>query len=219
MSDKEEKNVKKTKEFIRPKVAKVVTLRNRFFFMMYRYSSLVFLSSLISCLCAVLFLFFFASRPVPPQYIPVNEDGTYIKLKPLSECLDDKDVQRFVASAVNKIYKYDYINYADQLQSATTYFTTQGWNDYLDQYSNSKTLDAVKENKWVVTVEPVDVPVIDRTWIEDGICTWDLSMPITLRFIGNNSQAPKSNLYVRVVRNSVINNPDGLGIKANKRNI
>lgn len=204
---------KKQKE-IRAKVAKVVTLRNRFFFMMYRYSILVFIFSLLACISSIFFLFSFANRPVPPQFIPVNEDGTYIKMKPLNECIEDKDVQKFVAQAANKLYKYDYINYADQLQSAASYFTTQGWNDYLDQYSNSKTLNAVKENKWVVTVEPVNVPIIQKRWIEDGVCTWDLHMPITLRFIGNNSQAPRGDLHVRVTRNSVINNPEGLGIKA-----
>lgn len=195
------------------KALKAISIRNRFFFMFYRYSSIVFLTSLI-CMCASIgFLLFFARQPVPPQYIPINEDGTYIKLAPLSECKPDKDVQKFVISAINKLYKYDYINYADQLQSAAPYFTGAGWNEYLDEYAKSNTLLAVKENKWVVTVQPLGVPLINKSFIENGVCTWDVKTPISLTYIGNNSQNPKGDLYMRVVRNSVINNPEGLGVK------
>lgn len=196
----------------KPKVAKVVALRNRFFFMLYRNSSLVFLTSLISMCCALFFLFFFARQPVPPQYIPVNEDGTYIKLDPLSKCKEDREVQRFVNEAISKLYKYDYINYADQIQSAIPYFTTNGWNEYMDGFKNSGTLSSVKENKYVVTVQPSDVPQITRRWDDNGVCTWELKTQISIMYVGANSQNPKGDLYLRVVRNSVINSPDGLGI-------
>jgi intracellular multiplication protein IcmL len=205
---------KETNVVNKQKVAKVVALRNRFFFMLYRYSILVFLTSLLSTGIALFFLFFFARHPVPPQYIPINEDGTYIKLKPLNECKADKDVQKFVSVTISRLYKYDFINYADQLQSVAGNFTTDGWNDYLDNFAKSGTLSAVKENRWVVSVEQEGIPLITKNWVEDNVCKWELKTPISLRYIGSgNSETHHGDLYMRVVRNSVINNPDGLGVQ------
>lgn len=206
------KEVKKSTQSDKPKVAKVVAIRNRFFFMLYRYSSLVFLTSIICMFSSIFFFFYFIRQPVAPQYVAINEDGTYIKATPLSECKPDSEVQRFMTDAINKLYKYDYINYADQIQASTGYFTSKGWNDYLDSFKSSGTLLSVKENKWIVSVEPNSVPVITRKKVENNVCTWELKTPITMMYIGNNTQSPKGDLYVRISRNSVINNPEGLGI-------
>lgn len=208
MAEKQEKKEKSEK----PKVAKVVALRNRFFFMLYRNSALVFLTSLIGFAFSVLFLVLFAKQPVPPQYIPINEDGTLIKLTPLSECKDDSEVQKFTTSAINKLFKYDYINYADQLQSAASYFTTDGWNEYLDQFKNANQLLAVKENRWVVTVQPNSVPIITKKWVENNTCMWEVKTTVSMMYIGNSSQNPKGDIYMRLRRQSVISNADGLGI-------
>lgn len=194
------------------KAAIVVALRNKFFFMLYRYSSLVFITSLICFFSSLVFLIFFARQPVPPQYIAVNEDGTYIKLSPVSECKPDAEVQKFAMGAIKKLYKYDYINYADQIQEAAIYFTPQGWNEYLEEYGRSNVLAAVKEYKWIVSVQPEGIPSVVKNQIENGVCTWELKTPISVLYVGNNSQTQKGDLYMRISRYSVIKNPEGLGI-------
>ena len=191
---------------------KIVRLRNRFFFMLYRYSTLVFLSSLACLICSILFLFVFIRQPVPPQYIPIDEDGRYIKLEPLSVCKDDSEVKKFTMSAIKRIYKYDYINYADQLQDAAQYFTKDGWNEYVGEYASSKTLFAIKENKWIVTVQPNSLPSITKKELINNICTWEVKADVQISYIGPSGQILKGDVYMKIVRNSVINNPDGLGI-------
>lgn len=209
---REPKIVDKSLEKDKPKVAKVVALRNRFFFMLYRYSSIVFLTSLLAMCFSIGFLFFFARQPVPPQYIPVSEDGAYIKPIPLSVCKEDREVHKFVMEMIPKLYKFDYINYADQLQTATGYFIPSGWNDYLDQLKKSGLLTAIKENRQISSVDIDSIPIITQNKIENNVCAWELKVPLTLLRIGQNSQTLKGDLYIKVIRNSVINNPDGLGI-------
>ena len=191
---------------------KLVRLRNRFFFMLYRYSTLVFLSSLTCLICSFMFLFIFTSQPVPPQYIPIDEDGRYIKLEPLNLCKDDADVKRFMLSAVKRMYKYDYINFADQIQDAGPFFTKDGWDEYLTEYGNSKTLFAVKENKWIVTVQPNSLPIVVKKEVVNDVCTWDIKGGIEISYVGTGGQIQTGDIYMRIVRNSVINNPEGLGI-------
>ena len=208
-----EKNVKEltTDNY---KVAKFVALRNRFFFVLYRNSMLVFLSSLMSTIFAVLFLLFFAIKPVSPQYIPINPDGTYIKLEPVDVCKDDKEVQKFASEAINKLYKYDYRNYSDQLMAAASYFTSKGWEDYLTSFEKSGTLEAVKKNKWVVSVNPYEIPVVVNKGVDaEGRCSVDLKTNINITYVGENSQHPRGELHIRVKRQSVIISDEGLGIE------
>lgn len=191
---------------------KLVRLRNRFFYMLYRYSILVFLSSLVCLILSFMFIFIFTSQPVPPQYIPINEDGRYIKLEPLSVCKEDSDVKKFAFEAVRRMYKYDYVNYADQIQDAGQYFTKDGWDEYLTEFGRSKTLFAVKENKWIVTVQPNSLPSILKQEVTNSVCTWDIKFDIQVSYIGPAGQAQRGDIYMRIVRDSVINNPEGLGI-------
>lgn len=192
---------------------KVVALRNRFFYMLYRNSILVFLSSLTSLLVAILFLFTYAREPVAPQYIPINVDGTLIKLVPLTEEKPEAEVQKFALDAIKKLFKYDYINYPDQIQEAvSSFFTSDGYNEYLDGYAKADTLSAIKENHWIVSVEVKSVPTILRKELINNVFTWELKVPIQILYIGNKGKTQKGDLYLRIERDSVVNNPNSLGI-------
>lgn len=203
------------------KVAKVVALRNRFFYMFYRHASLVFLMSFIAFIISVIFLVVFIKQPVAPQYVPLNPDGTYIKLAPLSEPKTDLEVNNFVHSAVKKLFKFDYINYSEQLMEGASFFIPEGWNEYLTAYTASGNLTFVKENHAVVTVKVLEAPVINRKGInpQTNVYEWEIQTRVEISYFGqdvksNNAVNKNDTLYalVRVTRNSVINNPEGLGI-------
>ena len=195
------------------KSAKVVALRNRFFYMMYRHASLVFLSSLASAIVATVFLIFFIRQPVPPQYVPVTEDGRYIPLIPLAERnKTDADIQRFAISALKKIYQYDYVNAQEQIQETAIYFTPNGWNDFLETFTASRILSAVKENSWVVTLQPKGVPVIRDAQLRDGVFAWAVDMDVTVSYIGRTGSQMNGTVSMIINRVSVIDNPAGIGI-------
>lgn len=196
----------------------VVALRNKFFFMLYRYASLVFITSILTFAMSIGFFVFFSRQPVPPQYIPINEDGTYIKLLPIADCNSktEAEVKQFAMRAIKKLYKYDYINYAEQLQDAAAYFTGPAWNEYLESYQSAKTLFSVKENKWIVTVQPEGIPeLIKNPYLDqnDGACIWELKAPITVSYIGSNAINSKGDLFLRITRVSVLKNQEGLSVK------
>lgn len=207
-----------SKEEIRAKIKKtgnpekLVRLRNRFFYMFYRYTSLVFLTSIACFISAVLFLIVFIQKPVPPQYIKVDKEGRYIPLDSVSECRDREEVKRFMLSAVRRMYKYDYINYTEQLNSAQEYFTPRGWDKFLEEFESTKTLLAVKENKWIVSVEPTGLPILEKEYKENGVCVVNLKAPILISYIGEKGQSRKGDIYMRIQRQSVITSDHGLGI-------
>ncbi len=203
------------------KVAKVVALRNRFFYMFYRNASLVFFVSLVGLISSIIFLVIFIKQPVAPQYIPLNPDGTYIQMTPLNEPKTDLEVNNFVHSALKKLYKFDYINYSEQLMEAAQYFIPEGWNDYLTAYTASGNLTFVKENRAVVTIKIIEAPVINRKGVnpQTGVYEWELQTKVEVSYFGqdnkNSNAVNKSDILyalIRISRNSVINNPEGLGI-------
>lgn len=195
------------------KAQKVVTLRNRFFYTMYKYSMLSFLTSFIAFVVACVFVVMFANKPQQVEYIPTDEAGMYIEIPTLDKCFDDKVVQRFTLEAASHLFKYDYINYADQMQQATEFFSLDGWNRFLEEFKKSRTLDAVRENQWVVTSKPTGVPVILKKQMIDGVCTWDVKLSIGVSYLGHaKNNAVNMDMYFRISRLSVINNPRGLGI-------
>ena len=203
------------------KVLKVVALRNRFFYMFYRNASLVFFTSIIGFVTSIFFLITFIKQPVAPQYIPLNPDGTYIKTLNLSEPKTDLEVNNFVNAALKKLYKFDYINYSEQLMDAANYFIPEGWNDYLTSYTQSGNLNFVKENKAVVSIKTLESPVINRKGLNQssGLYEWEIQTKVEISYYGVDSRGGSAlnktdDLYalVRVSRNSVINNPEGLGI-------
>jgi len=216
MNDKEQAKTEQ-KKYASNKALTVIALRNKFFYILYRQASLVFLVSLASFCVSLSFLVFFVTKPVEPRYIPVNEDATFFRLTPLSECKSDAEVQKFVVGAIKGILKYDYINYATQIQEAASYFTTSGWNAYLDEFGNSGTLTKVRENRLISTTEISNVPMILGRFSENingvNVCAWDIRTNVDIMFIGERSQRMPSTFHIRVVRNSILNNPYGLGIQ------
>lgn len=217
MSEKEEVSVDglpdKQKLKVRKKTSKVIMLRNRFFYLLYRNSLVVFITSLLIFFSSLGFILFFANKPVSPQYIAVNEDGTYITLSPLSECYDIEKVREFILKAIDVLYRYDYYNYGFQINQGAQFFLQSAWGNYAKELGASKTLEAVKNNRWVVSVKPSSSPeLLQQGYSPEGVCYWDMKIPVQLFFIGDKGQMNEYNLYFRVSRNSVINNPEGLGI-------
>ncbi len=197
----------------------VVALRNKFFFMFYRYSILVFFSSIITLISSVFVLLFFTNQKVPAQYVPVNEDGSYIQLASVKDCKSktDAEIKTFVTNAAKSLFKYDYINYSEQLQNNAQYFTSNGWNEFLDSFKTSGTLTAVLENKYIVTNELLGIAEFTRESYNDegdnGVCTWELKVPMLVTYVGKNGQKRTIDFYAKVSRVSVIRSEYGLGIK------
>lgn len=207
-----ERSDKERSEKVKEKVLRTIMLRNRFFFILYRYSTLVFLTSLASFLFSIVFLIFFAKQPIPPQYIAVNPDGTLIKMDSLDVEKPSSEVQKFALDAIKKMYKFDYVNFSEQVQDASSHFTQEGWNEYLDQYVKSGTLTAIKENKWIVTVKPATIPIIVKKGLVDGVFVWEVQTNLEIMYVGQAGQIQHGEMYMRITRDSVINNPEGLGI-------
>ena len=196
------------------KAQRVITLRNKFFYLSYKNSLLIFFISAIMFALSVMFIYVFSTQPVAPIYIPLKADGTYIDLIRVDkEHKNDQEVADFITKGVRKLYTRDYINYTDQLMDASYYFTVNGWNSYLESLQQQKTMDAIKQNQWVVTFMPTAAPTLLEKKVDgQGYYTWAYEYPGMINYIGNGSRQQNVKLQILVKRTSVVDSPQGMGI-------
>ncbi len=212
MSD--EKESKKNKQLSNTKALKVVTLRNKFFYMGYRGSLLVFFVSLCMFILSLIFVYIFSTQPVAPLYIPIKENGSYIDLVRIDQPnKNDQEVADFVAKAVKKLYTRDYINYSDQLMDASIYFTPNGFNSFLDSVEASQSIAAMKQNEWVVSFTPRQAPILLEKKLNGNAYTWAFDFPGTITYNGGKS-GRKQNVTLKIIvtRVSIVDSPYGIGI-------
>lgn len=196
------------------KAQRSISLRNKFYFLGYKNSLLIFFVSLLLFVLSVIFAFVFSTQPVAPLYIPLKNDGTYIDLIRVSEAhKNDQEVADFVTKGVRKLYIRDYINYTDQLMDASYFFTINGWNSYLDSLEKQKTMEAIKQNQWVVTFNPTASPtLLEKKVNNEGYFTWAFEYPGTINYLGVTSRQQNVKLQILVQRTSVVDSPMGMGI-------
>lgn len=145
-------------------------------------------------------------KPVPPVYVAVSKDGTFLPAVPLSEPnMGFGRIGKFALDAINAIYTYDYINWKYQLSKTSSLFTPTGWAAFQKQLSESKTIDAVKERKIIVSVDIVGAVSI-KTGITNGLYTWLVKVPVNIVYTSTLSNkkdtgsTQKGALTLKIVR-------------------
>ncbi len=110
--------------------------------------------------------------------------------------------------------RFDYRDYRDNLQRVSADFTTTGWESFSKALKESNIIDAVTARKLVVSLEIEAAPEIKQTFIKNGIYTWYLQLPITIKFDGDQPPTPiHTMLLLQVVRVSTLQNPEGISVE------
>lgn len=168
-----------------------------------RLLGLVVMSALLAVIVCVA-SFAIATRKVPPQYIQVQSDGSLLPVAPLSVAnVDDAGIGAFALEAARAVNTYDYLNWRNQINSAQTYFTPDGWTRYKDELTRVGTMRAVEARKQIVTFSPSGpVRIASKGVGPDGLFTWDVELPSTISYVGHVQQgnSSSSNRQEGVVR-------------------
>lgn len=166
-----------------------------------------------------IFLFFLLMylifNPPAPVYFPVTLSGYIVPIIPLDKPnQSDEEVLIWTSKAVLASYSYSYVNYHEEIQAASGFFTARGWNSFLNALKNSNNLDAVTARHMVVSANLLGKPVIEHKGTLGDRLAWDVKVPIIATF-QNPSEFSQQYLYVHaiVVRVPILNAPSGIGIE------
>jgi len=148
-------------------------------------------------------------------YFATTSDGRVISVVPLNEPYRTQaEVITWAARTAQKIMRFDYKDYKERLQDASGNFTPSGWDTFSKALKESNIIDAVTARKLVVSLDIGAAPEIENETIVNGVYTWSLKFPITIKFDGNEPPQPiTTQLLMQVVRVSTLQDPVGISIE------
>ena len=169
----------------------------------------VILMLVTSIVCLVL------SMQTRQIYFATTADGRIINIVPLNEPYRSQaEVIAWGAATAQNVMRFGYSDYRDRLQQVANNFTATGWESFTKAIKEANIIEAVQARKLVVTLDLDAAPEISNAGTRNGIYTWDLKFPVTIKFDGNEPPQPiKTILFLRVVRVSTLQNPDGISVE------
>ncbi|MBX3708606.1 MAG: DotI/IcmL/TraM family protein [Gammaproteobacteria bacterium] len=160
-------------------------------------------------------LFFYLDKP-PPVTFPVDNEMRVQPPVPLTQpYLSTPDLLQWVADVLQKVFVFDFNHYNQQLKDASQYFTTNGWQAFLNQLNIYANYNNVQAYKLFITSTPEAAPYVLREGViqESGRYGWWVQMPVTINYAGYKPPPSKPLvLQLLVVRVSTLNNLTGVGI-------
>lgn len=192
----------------------IVTLRNEFYRDSHRKVMLALLSAIVIIFILTGAIVYQVLNPPSSKYFAVNPDGRLIKLAPMSEPnMTSSALLQWANMASIAAYTYSFVNYRTELQAASSYFTPEGWQEFIKALKDSGNLDAVITKKLIVSAVAKGAPVISDQRIINGRYTWRVQMPMLITY-QSASQTSQQEVIVTllITRVSPLNSARGIGI-------
>lgn len=191
-----------------------VELRNQFYLDGHkRIMSALMLAILIICVLVGALVYQILNPPAP-KYFAVNPDGRLIKIPPLNEPnMTHPALLQWANMAAIAAYTYSFVNYRQELQAASAYFTPEGWQNFLSALKDSGNLDAVTSKRLIVSAVAKAAPIILKEGLLNGVYTWQVQMPMLITY-QSASQVSQQDVIVTMLikRVSPLNSSRGVGI-------
>jgi intracellular multiplication protein IcmL len=148
-------------------------------------------------------------------YFATTSDGRIISVVPLNEPYrTDAEVIKWAALTAQSVMRFDYKDYKERLQQATNSFTPSGWDAFSKALKESSIIDEVTARKLVISLDVGQAPEIDREGTLNGVYTWHMKFPVSIKFDGNEPPQPiNTQLVLTIVRVSTLVDPNGINIQ------
>ena len=148
-------------------------------------------------------------------YFATTADGRIISIVPLNEAYrSPAEVIAWAAGTAQNVMRFGYYDYRTRLQQVSSDFTETGWASFNKALKDANIIEAVEGRKLVVTMDIDAAPEIKNAMVKNGVYTWYLEFPVTIKFGGTTPPQPiHTQLVMQVVRVSTLQNPDGLSIE------
>jgi len=105
------------------------------------------------------------------------------------------------------------LNYRKNLSDASIYFTSRGWQTYLDALSISQEMREIITRRYTSSAVPTGTPTITDQGLINGVYSWKVQVPIMIkRVAGLEERRVAQVVDLMIVREPVNNNPQGIGI-------
>jgi len=193
----------------------LIKLRNNFYRDNYRRLALALLVCLLSILVLLGLVYAAYTAEPQPKYFATTDDGRILPLVPINQPYKTRaEVLQWATEAVVAANTYDFVNYRKQLQRASDYFTSTGWQSFMQALQFSNNLETIKVGKVMASARPVGAPQIAEEGLLGGAYYWKVTLPIEETYQGFSIQQKNHYLVtLTVIRVPTLSHPSGLGIQ------
>jgi intracellular multiplication protein IcmL len=154
--------------------------------------------------------------PPTPDYFSTSINGKTEKLVALNEPnTSDHVIIQWATLATIASYSYDFVNYENQLEKASQFFTPDAWNAFINALEDGNTLDSVISKKLVVNAVATKSAVILEKGVLNGTYSWKIQIPILVTYQSARELTPV-NLVVTLLVNRMSTrfSVKGIGIRS-----
>ena len=191
-----------------------VGLRNEFYKDNYkRITVILFISILMNIILAGI-LFFIIQNPPTPKYFATTINGEITEITPINQPnQSDASVLQWANQAAISAFTYNFVNYREELQASSGFFTPSGWREFLRALNDSNNLQAVTEKRLIVSAVATRAPIILEKGILSGAYSWRIQMPVLVTYQSASEFSQQNNIVTVLIRRiSTLNSPRGIGI-------
>ena len=148
-------------------------------------------------------------------YFATTSDGRIIDIVSLDQPYRSQaEVIAWAAGTAQNVMRFDYNDYRQHLQQVSSEFTESGWTSFNKALKEANIIEALEARKLVLSMEIIAAPEIKNAFVRNGIFTWYLEFPVTIKFDGVSPPGDiHTTLVLQVVRVSTLQNPNGLSIE------
>lgn len=191
-----------------------INLRNHFYQEGQRRLVVIFLISLLTNIVLLWTLIYLIRHPPAPEYFPVSLNGHIVILTPLEKPNQTDDaVLQWASQAAMASFSYSYVDFRDELQASSGFFTGNGWSQFLRALESSNNLDAVKAKYMVVSAQLTDPATILKQEQSHNLYTWRIEVPVLVTYQNDTQYTQQYNMVnILITRVSILNAPKGIGI-------
>lgn len=191
-----------------------VTMKSNFYKDSYIKILFVLLLSITLNLGLVSTVLYVVTNPPQPKYFATSINGRITPLTPLSKPnQSDSAVLQWANQAAIAAYTYNFVNYQNELKSASKYFTRTGWSHFLKELTDSKSLDIVKKKKLIVSSVASRAPIILQKGPLAGRYAWRIQIPVLITYQSASEFMKQSTVITMLVKRvSTLETSRGIGI-------
>lgn len=191
-----------------------VTLQNRYHADGRRSLMTALSLAVTTILLLSLVLLYWITHPPQPKYFATSVNGRITPLVTFDEPnQSDAAILQWANQAAIAAFSYNFVNYHGELQAASTYFTADGWQQFIDALQQAGNLDTVRSKKLIVSAVATRAPIILQKGVLNGRYSWRIQMPILVTYQSASEFTQQNNVVTMLVtRISTLESPRGVGI-------
>ncbi len=134
------------------------------------------------------------------QFFGTLPDGSNFELNVLMRPnVSAKALLNWATLAATGTYTLNFVSFEDDLRNLKPYFTTEGYENFVDSLQQTGTLSTIQTKKLVVTAAAIGPAIIAQENDVRGYHNWRIVVPITVSYLSASEEEKRNKLVTLLI--------------------